>query len=668
MSNLQKISRFILADDVQASLFVQRGAFELNENYKINDIVFYAGSTFVSLTNNAGAAYPDVDGTNWALFAQAGATGTSGESIVGATGASGERGLQGATGESVTGATGASGQQGGQGATGIGASGATGVRGLQGEVGATGLAGADSTVPGPTGATGPSGANSTIPGPTGATGPSGADSTVPGPTGPSGADSTVPGPTGATGAASTVPGPQGSTGATGVSITGSTGATGQQGLQGATGQAITGATGSTGPSGEQGATGLGDKYQTTSTSTLTVQNGAHNFFVEAGLAYSPNQTVIITDATAAGNHMHATVNSYDRVSGEMYVNVTAHSGNGTHSSWIVNLDGAVGAVGATGQQGATGQDSTVPGPTGATGADSMVPGPTGEQGATGATGADSMVPGPTGATGADSTVPGPTGATGADSTVAGPTGPQGATGESVTGATGASGQQGNVGATGPYGPSEAAETVFTGDGSAVAFSPITGYSGDNAATKYMVFIDGAYQLTDAYTIDSVSGNGRITLTQPPADGSKILVRALGTQDGFVPVPNLLLPAGVKEPATIATMAFGATLNVDVLTASVVICTADAANDSVINVRGNGSVALDSHMAIGQVLSLAVLLKNGASAYKFTDFKIDGTSSSVIWANAAIPAGNASASDLYAFTIIKTAAATFSVLGDVVKFA
>jgi hypothetical protein len=368
---------------------------------------------------------------------------------------------------------------------------------------------------------------------------------------------------------------------------------------------------------------------------LTVQNGAHNFFVEAGLAYSPNQTVIITDATAAGNHMHATVTSYDRESGEMYVNVTAHSGNGTHSSWIVNLDGAVGAVGATGQQGPSGQDSTVPGPTGASGQDSTVPGPTGPQGEIGSTGA---------------------------------TGEQGVPGESVTGATGASGQQGNVGATGPFGPSEAAETVFTGDGSAVAFSPITGYSGDNAATKYMVFVDGAYQLTDAYSIDSVSGNGRITLTQPPANGSKVLVRALGTQDGFVPVPNLLLPAGVKEPATIATMAFGATLNVDVLTASVVVSTAEATNDSVINVRGNGSVALDSHMTIGQVLSLAVLLKNGASAYKFTDFLIDGTSAPVIWANATIPAGNASASDLYAFTIIKTASATFSVLGDVVKFA
>jgi hypothetical protein len=573
MSNLQKISRFILADDVQASLFIQRGAFGLNENYKINDIVFYAGSTFVSLTNNAGAAYPILDQTNWAVFAQAGATGASGQSIVGSTGATGEQGIQGATGESVTGATGASGQQGLQGATGIGASGATGVRGLQGQVGATGLAGADSTIPGPTGATG---------------------------------------------AASTVPGPTGPQGATGI---GATGATGQQGLQGATGEAITGSTGSTGPSGAQGATGLGDKYQTTSTSTLAVQNGAHNFVVEAGLAYSPNQTVIITDAMAAGNHMHATVISYNRVSGEMYVNVTSHSGDGTHSSWIVNLDGAVGAVGATGQQGATGQDSTVPGATGATGADSTVPGPTGARGEQGA-----------------------------------------------TGSTGSTGQQGVAGATGPYGPSAAAETIFTGNGSSVAFSPIIGYSGDNAASKYMVFIDGAYQLTDAYVIDSVSGNGRITLSQTPADGSKILVRALGTQDGFVPVPNLLLPAGVKEPATIATMAFEATLNVDVLTASVVICTADATNNSVINVRGNSGVTLDSHMAIGQVLSLAVLLKNGASAYKFTDFLVDGTSAPIIWANAAIPTGNVSASDLYAFTVIKTASATFLVLGDVVKFA
>jgi len=638
IQNLQKISRFILADDVQSSLFVQRGAFGLNENYKINDIVFYAGSTYVATANNNASAYPDVDSANWAIFAQAGATGAQGDSIVGATGASGERGLQGA-------------------------SGATGVRGLQGEVGATGLAGADSTVPGPTGATGVRGSDSTVPGPTGATGPSGADSMVPGPTGATGADSIVPGPTGATGAASTVPGPTGSTGATGQQ--GGQGSTGQQG---ATGQSITGATGATGPSGEQGATGLGDKYQTTSSTSMSIaNNGAINFSVEAGLAYTPNQTIIVSATTAPENHMHATVTSYDRATGAMAGNVTGHSGSGTYSAWIVNLDGAVGAVGATGQQGATGQDSTVPGPTGATGADSMVPGPTGEQGATGATGADSMVPGPTGATGADSMVPGPTGPQGdvGSTGATGEQGIQGATGESVTGATGSTGE---IGATGPFGPSEAAETVFVGDGSAVAFSPITGYSGDNAATKYMVFVDGAYQLTDAYSIDSVSGNGRITLTQPPASGSKVLVRALGTQDGFVPVPNLLLPAGVKEPATIVTMPFGATLNVDVLTSSVAISTAEATNDSMLNVRASNSLSLDSHMAIGQVLSLAVLLKNGSTAYKFSSVQIDGSAVSVLWANGTAPTGNTSSSDLYALTIIKTASATFSVLGDVVKFA
>jgi len=199
--------------------------------------------------------------------------------------------------------------------------------------------------------------------------------------------------------------------------------------------------------------------------------------------------------------------------------------------------------------------------------------------------------------------------------------------------------------------------------------PIVGYNGDNTASKYQVFVDGAYQPTSAYTIDSVSYDGRVTLNQTPASGVKVYVRALGSADGYVPVPNLLLPSGVKETAAVTASAFASSLNIDALTASIVVSTADASVDSVINVRGSNVLSLDAHMAVNQVLSVTVLMKNGATAYRFTDFHIDGSAATVLWANGNVPAaGNANSRDLYSFTIVKTASNTYTVLGDFVTFA
>jgi hypothetical protein len=75
------------------------------------------------------------------------------------------------------------------------------------------------------------------------------------------------------------------------------------------------------------------------------------------------------------------------------------------------------------------------------------------------------------------------------------------------------------------------------------------------------------------------------------------------------------------------------------------------------------------MVVGQVLSVAVLMKNGSTAYRFTDFTIDEASQTVLWANGTAPAaGNANSSDLYSLTIVKTASNTYTVLGDFVTFA
>jgi len=143
-------------------------------------------------------------------------------------------------------------------------------------------------------------------------------------------------------------GPQGATGPQGVQ--GSQGPTGLTGAQGPTG-----ATGPTGPQGPTGLDGLpGDKYHTTSSSTLTIAASGTITAItnDLGLDYSTAQTVIL--AYDLSNHMHGEVVSYNKTTGALVVDLKHKDGSGTYSSWEINLQGAVGIAGPQGPTGATG--------------------------------------------------------------------------------------------------------------------------------------------------------------------------------------------------------------------------------------------------------------------------------------------------------------------------
>jgi len=80
---------------------------------------------------------------------------------------------------------------------------------------------------------------------------------------------------------------------------------------------------------------LADRYSTSSITSNTISNGAKTFTVDADLAYIPLQEVLIVYDPA--HHMHATVTSYSGTT--LVVNVTSHTGSGTYTSWVLNLDG-----------------------------------------------------------------------------------------------------------------------------------------------------------------------------------------------------------------------------------------------------------------------------------------------------------------------------------------
>ncbi len=118
-----------------------------------------------------------------------------------------------------------------------------------------------------------------------------------------------------------------------------------------------GFTGSIGYTGSQGFTGSqgekGDRYKTTSSTTLTISSsGTKTFTIETELGYSINQTIKVSYDT--GNYMIMNITSYNSNTGVMQADVLSSVGSGAYSSWIVNLEGAVGEIGYTGSQGFTG--------------------------------------------------------------------------------------------------------------------------------------------------------------------------------------------------------------------------------------------------------------------------------------------------------------------------
>jgi hypothetical protein len=96
---------------------------------------------------------------------------------------------------------------------------------------------------------------------------------------------------------------------------------------------------------------VGDRYLTSSTTSLLIGNGAKTLTVGTGLAYSPTQDVTI--AYDGSNHMHASVTSYNSATGVLVVDVQQHTGSGTYAVWTVNVGGidagAIPSGGTTGQ-------------------------------------------------------------------------------------------------------------------------------------------------------------------------------------------------------------------------------------------------------------------------------------------------------------------------------
>ena len=105
------------------------------------------------------------------------------------------------------------------------------------------------------------------------------------------------------------------------------------------------------------------------------------------------------------------------------------------------------------------------------------------------------------------------------------------------------------------------------------------------------------------------------------------------------------------------------------TGTVVYMTADMTGDTTANIRGDGSTTVNELLAVNETVTVVFMFTNGATAYINNIFQIDTAPQTVKWNGGSAPtAGTANAIDVYSYTIIKTAANTYTVLGSFSSFA
>jgi hypothetical protein len=154
---------------------------------------------------------------------------------------------------------------------------------------------------------------------------------------------------------------------------------------------------------------------------------------------------------------------------------------------------------------------------------------------------------------------------------------------------------------------------------------------------------------------------RATLTGTETLTNKTLTSpAINT--ATVTAPIFVAP---EERTTVSATSAATTVNFDAVTQGVLYYTSNATANWTLNVRGNSGTTLNSILATGDSITVAFLVTNGGTAYYQTAFNIDGTTSGVTleYSGGTAPAaGNASSVDVYTYTIIKTASATYTVFG------
>ena len=175
---------------------------------------------------------------------------------------------------------------------------------------------------------------------------------------------------------------------------------------------------------------------------------------------------------------------------------------------------------------------------------------------------------------------------------------------------------------------------------------------------------GANTFTSATTFTgSVSVSASAAFTQP-------VLMATVSLTGTSAAAALTL-ANARELVNVSGAGATGTIDFNLTNHSIVYYTSVATGNWNINFRGNSGTTLNSMMDTGQAITAVFLATQGGTAYYNSAVQVDSTVANIStkWLGGAAPTnGNVSAVDAYSYTIIKTGAATFTVLASRTNFA
>jgi len=162
----------------------------------------------------------------------------------------------------------------------------------------------------------------------------------------------------------------------------------------------------------------------------------------------------------------------------------------------------------------------------------------------------------------------------------------------------------------------------------------------------------AMSSTEVARIDA-SGNFGIGVTRPSAS---------------LHVSGTMMIQGVIERVNVTGSAPPSTLNVDAISGSVFYLSGSSANNWTINFRGSAATSLNSMMYPGQSMTFAVLVNHASVGYTASAHQVDGVSITPRWQGGTVPSGSGTSTDIYSYTLIKTANAAFNIFAAQTKFA
>ena len=126
---------------------------------------------------------------------------------------------------------------------------------------------------------------------------------------------------------------------------------------------------------------------------------------------------------------------------------------------------------------------------------------------------------------------------------------------------------------------------------------------------------------------------------------------------------------VFETGNIYSTAVGGNVNIDLQNNTLYFFSSNTTANVTFNFRANTQNTLDSQLGVGQTVTSAILLKQGATRYRANVY-VDGVLQSPWWLGNSAPSyatTQQESIDIYSFSVLKTAANVYTVIASNANF-